>query len=174
MREVLEELLGLHAPCFDIERPYALGGEVYDAYAFCTVTNSRYVLVEGAELWRACTFEHVFFREMDVFSQRAQQGYERQIQERIEPELVRKGDRYPPPDHMCTYITGIFISRGTVPRERIRQIRRHRFRRDYMFSFRGYCQSRLVVFDLANGQIYGNRAAEPLVKRYRHLGLGGH
>lgn len=170
----MEELISLHAPCFDIARPFAVGQEVYDAYAFCTVTNSRYVLVEEAELWRACTFEHVFFREMDVFSQRAQQGYERQIRERIEPEFVRKGERYPAPDHMCTYITGIFISRQAVSKEQIRQIRRHRFRRDYKFSFRGYCQSRLVVFDLANGQIYGNRAAEPLVRRYGHLGIGGH
>ncbi len=169
MREVLEELIRLHAPCFDIERPFVLGQEIYDAYAFCKVTNSRYVLVERAELWRACTFEHVFFREMDAFTEEAQRGYERQIRERIEPEFVRKGAKYPPPDHMCTYITGIFISRGEMSRERIRQIRRHRSRRDYRFSLRGYYESRLVVFDLAVGRIYGSRAAGPLVKRYRRL-----
>ena len=169
MGKVLEELIGLHAPCFDIRRPFILGREVYDGYAFCTVTHSRYVLVEQAQLWKACTFEHVFFKEMDVFTEDAQRGYERQIREQIEPELVRKGARYPPPDHMCTYITGIFISRGGMSKERIRQIRRHRSRRDYRFSLRGYYESRLVVIELAAGRIYGNRAAGPLVKRYRRL-----
>ena len=172
LQEVTEALLGLYAPCFDIARPFAVGKVVYGGYAFCNVTSSRYVLVQKAELWRAYTFEHVFFREMDVFSGADLRGYERQLQEEIEPGFVRRGERYPQPDHMCTYITGIFICRGAVSGDVRRQIRRHRFHLNYRFALRGYCESRLLVFDLQEGRICGNRAAKPLVKEYRHM-VGG-
>ncbi len=173
MQGVMGQLLCLYEPCFDIERPFRVGDTVYDAYAFCDVTSSRYVLVERAELWRACTFEHVFFREMDVFTERALRGYERQLRDEIEPGFVRKGERYPVRDHMCSYLTGIFICRRAVPADVLRQIRRHKFRCYYRYALRGYCESRLVIFDMEKGQIYGNGAAKPLIKRYRHLSIGG-
>lgn len=170
MQGALERLLDLYEPCFDIESPFTVGDTVYDAYAFCDVTSSKYVLVERAELWRAYTFEHVFFMETDVFSEEMLRRYESQLQGEIEPRFVRRGERYPVQDHMCSYLTGIFICREAVPEDMLRQIRRHKFRSYYKFALRGYCESRLVVFDLEKGQVYGNRAARSLIKRYRHLG----
>ena len=165
----MEELLGQYASCFDIKRPFAVGDTVYDAYAFCNVASSKYVLVERAELWRAYNFEHVFFREMDVLSEADVCGYERQIREVIEPGFVRNGERYPVKDHMCTYLTGIFICHGTVFEAARARIRRHKLHLEYRFALRGYCESRLLVFDLGQGRLYGNRAAKPLIKRFRHL-----
>ena len=52
---VLDRLLQFYEPCFDLKRPFAVGETLYDAYAFCDVTSSKYVLVEKAELWRAYT-----------------------------------------------------------------------------------------------------------------------
>ena len=163
----MDRLLQFYEPCFDLKRPFAVGETLYDAYAFCDVTSSKYVLVEKAELWRAYTFEHVFFREIDMFSQGELQEYEKQLREQIEPEFVRKGQKYPIPDHMCTYLTGIFICRQAVSGDVIRVIRKHRFRLNYRFARRGYCASRLAVLDLENGQIYGNTAAKLLVKRLK-------
>lgn len=173
MREVMEHLLDLYGSCYDIERPFTVGDTVYDAYASCDVTSSRYVLVKSAELWRVCTFEHVFIREIDGSSEEALRRYESQLREVIEPGFVRKGERYPVQDHMCSYLTGIFICRSAVSEEVLRHIRRHRFRIYYKLALRGYCESRLAVFDLEKGRIYGNRAAKPLIKRYRHLNIGG-
>lgn len=164
---VLEKLLGFYHPCFDLKRPFAVGETVYDAYAFCDVTSSRYVLIERAELWRAYTFEHVFFRETDLFSRSELQEYERQLREQIEPEFVRKGQKYPIPNHMCTYLTGIFICHQAVSGDTVRAIRKHRFRLNYRFALRGYCESRLVVLDLDKKQIYGNAAAKSLAKRLK-------
>lgn len=164
---VLENLLRFYEPCFDIKKPFVVGETHYDAYAFCDVTSSKYVLVEKAELWRAYTFEHVFFRNIVSFTQEELQAYERQLQETIEPAFVRRGQKYPIPDHMCTYLTGIFICCQAVSKEHIRAIRRHRFCKHYRFALRGYCESRLVVWDLETGQIYGNAAAKPLVKNLK-------
>lgn len=44
LQEVTEALLGLYAPCFDIARPFAVGKVVYDAYAFCNVTDRKSVV----------------------------------------------------------------------------------------------------------------------------------
>lgn len=164
---VLERLLRLYEPCFDLKRPFVAGETLYDAYAFCDVTSRKYVLVEKAELWRAYTFEHVFFREIDVFSQKELQEYERQLQEKLEPEFVRGGEKCPMPNHMCTYLTGIFLSRGAVSKDAIRAAKKHKFRRNYRFALRGYCESRLAVLDLEKKQIYGNAAAKPLAKRLK-------
>ena len=37
---------------------------------------------------------------------------------------------------------------------------------DYRFAIRGYSEARLLVFDLENHKVFGNRAAKDLVKGY--------
>lgn len=170
--KILEQLLQCYEAYFDIERPFVSGGVLYDAYAYCQVKNAKYALVKSAQLWSACTYEHVFIQEMDRLSCEKLKEWQRRLREQIEPEFVRRGCKCPPPDHMCTYLTSVFICRQALDRELLRQIRRHRFHLNYRFALRGYCESRLAVFDLEKGQVYGNRAARPLMKKYKKIDSG--
>ena len=89
----------------------------------------------------------------------------------MEPQLVRSGAKYPPPNHMYTFLTAIFISEGRVSPEVKKEVQRFRYFKNYLASIRGYSEARLLVFDLEAGEIFGNRAAKEMVKGYRKAGI---
>lgn len=152
-----------------MERQFPAGTAVYDAYGYFHMTSAKYLLVKEAQMWKTYSFEHVFFQNVDVFTDEKLQEYRRQIREHLEPEFVRQGGKYPMADHMYTALTNVFISRKAVAAETARQIRKYKFRRYYRFALRGYCEARLAVFDLERGKVYGNRAAGQMVKSYKRL-----
>lgn len=164
---MIEKLLDSYRQSFDITEDYTIGSTVYDAYGYCNITNSKYVLVKKAELWRALCFEHVFFRQMPEVKPSDIETFLEQTIDYIEPALVRKGEKNPVKDHMYSYVTGIFICEDGISRETAACVKKSRFHRDYMLSIRGYCDLRLMVIDLKNGKITGNAAARDLVKDFR-------
>lgn len=167
--ELLEKLLLSYQQSFDVERPYMVQGESYDAYGAFNVTSAKYVLSKKTELWRAQCYEHAFFKTFDTLFEEDLGAFHRQIVEYIEPELVRHGEKCPPPNHMYTYVTGIFICENGISKQVIREIQKFKFSRNYRLTIRGYCDARLVVFDLANKKICGNRAARELIKGYKKM-----
>lgn len=166
---VLERLLKSYRSSFDIECPYTVFGEQYDAYGAFRVTSSKYVLSKKAELWRAQCFEHVFFQLTDNISEEILDHFKQQITDHIEPEMVRHNESCPPKDHMYTYITGIFIAENGVSPDMVKKIRKFRFSRNYRFMIRGYCDARIVVIDVKNQNFYGNPAAKDILKGYKKM-----
>ncbi|MDR1765576.1 MAG: hypothetical protein LBR77_05725 [Lachnospiraceae bacterium] len=187
--------------------PADRGAIRFDAVAHFNVTGAKYVLVKKAELWRANCFEHVYFRTVGTLSGSDIDAFMRALREVIEPEVVRGGGKYPPKDHMYTFVTAVLIadtlaadtgkagaSYGLAAHTDVAgasdglkantgmadasdtlaadtdivhdallcKIRRTRFVKNYLFTIRGYCELRLVVFDLGSGEIYCNRAAQSL------------
>lgn len=74
-----------------------------------------------------------------------------------------------PKDHMSSLVTGIFLSEEPVEPETIRRLRRMKFYRSYSLSFRGFCQGRFVIVDLAQRKVYGNAAARDIVRDLRKV-----
>lgn len=164
---LLKTLLELFRSDYDVEEICNINGDVYDAYASFNATSAKYVLVHSAELWRTNCFEHVFFRLTDRLKARDIERFQRQIGDYIEPELVRDGKKYPPKDHMYTYMTAIFICENGVEEEAEEAVKRFRYVKNYLFTVRGYSEAKVLVFDLKAGRIFGNRAAKQQVKSYR-------
>ena len=166
--ELLEKLLRSYRQSFDLECPYTVHGEKYDAYGAFNVTSAKYVLTKKAELWRAQCYEHAFFKLTEEFSGKDLEAFSQQITEYIEPEMVWHGEKCPPPNHMYTYITGVFIC-DSVEEQARKQIRKFKFMKNYRFTIRGYCDARIVVFDLKNKKLYGNGAAREIIKGYKKI-----
>ena len=166
-QEFLEKILASYQEAFDITRPFDVNEDRYDAYAAFSVTSAKYVLVEKAELWRANCYEHTFFKCCRSFAPEILDVFGREIVEYIEPRIVRQGRDCMEKDHMYTFITGIFICDEAIPEELKKQIKRFRFFKNYRFGIRGYTEARLLVFDMENKKVMGNRAARELVKGYR-------
>lgn len=165
-RELFEKLLDSYESSYDIERACHINGEVYDAYAAFRVTSSKYVLVKKAELWRADCFEHVFFHVRDRLTTDDIEHFRTQVVQYIEPQIVREGKKWPPKDHMYTFITGIFICDSKVPDEVKRAVKRLSLVKNYKWTIRGYSEVRLLVFDMEDKKVFGNKAAKDLVKGY--------
>lgn len=170
-REFLNRLLCSYRSSFDIEEPFGIKGDIYDAHASFTVTSAKYVLIKKAELWRADCFEHVFFRICGQMDVRELEKFREQLVDFIEPEFVRGGNRWPEKNHMYTYITAVYICENGLEPDVKKALRRFRFEKNYLLTIRGYSQARVIVFDLKERQIYGNPAARQLVKGYKKAGV---
>lgn len=169
-RDLLQKLIGTFQSSYDIEQPYDINGDIYDAYARFYASSASYVLMKKAELWRTNCFEHVFFRCIkNEAAAETIHMFKEQIEEYIEPKLVRQGKRWPEENHMYTYITAIYICEGGVSKEAEKLIRSFHYIKNYKLTIRGYSEARILVFDLQNGRVFGNRAAKVLVKGYKKL-----
>lgn len=167
--EFLDKLLKSYQSAYDITCPYEVDGESYDAYAVFNVTSAKYVLVKKAELWRANCYEHTFFSCRQVLMEEDLDRFKTQIQKTIEPDLVRGGRSCMEKDHMYTYITGVFLCEEGISPEVKVKIRRFKYFKNYRFGIRGYCEARLLVFDMKNHKVLGNRAARELIKGYKKI-----
>ena len=164
---LLEKLLDSFQSSYDIEKTCDINGDIYDAYASFNATSAKYVLIRKAELWRANCFEHVFFRLKKNLTKEDIENFREQIVSYIEPELVRGGKRWPEKDHMYTYMTAVYICEDGVSEDVLEMVKRFRYVKNYKLTIRGYSEARILVFDLKNQKIFGNRAANPLVKGYK-------
>ena len=170
--ELLEILLESFRASYDVERACDINGDIYDAYASFNAASAKYVLVKSAELWRAEYFEHVFFCvEKEELAVNAVERFRKQIVKYIEPELVRHGEKWPPKDHMYTYMTMIYICEDGVSEEAKRMIRSFHYVKNYKLTIRGYSEARILIFDLKYKKLFGNRAAKELVKGYKKSGI---
>lgn len=165
--EFLQKLLRYYRNSYNIEESYGIKGDIYDAYAFCDITNAKYVLMKKAELWRAICYEHVFFRLFSEISEDFLEQFVHTTKEYIEPVLVRKNEKTMEKDHMYTYVTAICVCEEGVSKDVIKKLRSTKFFKNYSFTFRGYCELRVIVVDLANQKVYGNPAARDLIKDYK-------
>ncbi|MCI8834114.1 MAG: hypothetical protein HFH24_01865 [Ruminococcus sp.] len=166
-QKLLEKLLVSYRQAFDVTRPFESNGVFYDAYAAFRVTSAKYVFVKKAELWRANCFEHVFFSCRNTCTEEVVQSFRHEIATHLEPQFVRGGKNCTEKDHMYTYLTGIFLCENGVSKEVKKEIARFHFFKNYRFGIRGYSEGRLLVLDLKNQRILGNRAARELIRGYQ-------
>jgi hypothetical protein len=165
--ELREKLIASHVGSYDLTPRFTVGNTTYDVYAHFSATSVGYVLVRAAELYQAHSFEHTF---INVFGQLRAQDlflFRSQIAETIEPELVRAGNAYPAKDHMCSFVTGLFVSEKPAGEAARQAAENFRYGKSYLLSWRGYCLARIVVFDLAAGEIFGSPYAREVVKGYK-------
>lgn len=164
---MLPALLDRYRSSFDVEENYEVEDVLYDAHAAFNVTSAKYVLVKRAQLWQANSFEHVFFRRVDSLLPEHLEQFSRHLRDHFEPTLVCGGQKYPPKNHMYTFVTGIFLCDGAFSKEAVRKLKHMHFYKNYLFSVRGYCQLRLMAVDCTSGTVIGNSAADELVKEYK-------
>ena len=191
LSRVLENL----QPTHDIIRDYPANGQVLPAYARYESTSEKYVLSRKASLWKATEHEHVLFitlpeqtspdesaasAAVDTCDGSAASaavdfpdglyGFAHHlIADYMEPALARGGEKYPPVNHMRTFLTVVFLSDGSPSADLVRRIRKYRFDRGYKFSFRGYAQGRIVFVDLSAGKVYTSPAAKDIAGFYDHV-----
>lgn len=168
-QELFEKLLESYRSAFDITRPFDVNGDIYDAYAAFNVTSAKYVLVKKAELWRAVCYEHTFFACRDHLDTADLSRFRKEIEEYIEPQIVRGGRDCMEKDHMYTYVTGIFFADAGITPELKKEIKRFKYFKNYRMGLRGYCEGRLLVFDMKNERVLGNSAARDLIKGYKKV-----
>ena len=162
-----ERLLPYYRSCFDMEEPYDLCGMECLSHGYFYSHSEKYVLTREARLWESNSFEHVFFIEKDVLEEADLEEMDRRIREYVEPVLVRKNEKYPEKDHMYTYVTFVFLCGSAPKKDVVKLFMKYSFTKNYLFTFRGFCQVRVVLADMENEMIMTNRAGKALLKLYK-------
>lgn len=165
-KKLLDRLLESYKSSYDIEPDFDINGDIYDAHARFNVTSAKYVLVKKAELWRADCFEHAFFKCLDLLEVKDVEKFREEVTAYIEPVLVRGGKKLPEKNHMYTFMTVLFICENGVSKEAKKAVTEFKYIKNYRLSVRGYSEARILVFDLKEKEIFGNRAAKDMVKGY--------
>ena len=165
--KILERMTATH----DIERGFVADGRTFDAYALYNSFSEKYVLTRKANLWKVSESEHVLFMTVpagadpEVFVEKAA-GL---VTDYMEPVFSRGNGKYPPKDHMRTFLTVVLMMERSPEQELVKKIRRYRFDRSYLFSLRGYSQGRLIAVDLPQGKVYTSPAAKDVAGFFRQF-----
>ena len=174
----LDYILNKLSATHDIVRNYIPEGQSdieqagpFPAYASYYSTSEKYVLTRKANLWTAKEYEHILFLTAaeslneEVLFTKAQTL----ISDFMEPVFVRKEEKYPPKDHMRTFLTIVLVLDSAPSRELIHRIRKYRFDKGYLFSIRGYAQGRIIAVDLSGNKVYGGPAARDVAAFFKPM-----
>ncbi len=164
--QYLDRVLAKYAGSFDIFKDYEIRGNRYSAYGYFFSLGEKYVLTRKAKLWGIRAYEYVLFQETSSLTDVLLHQIVDALTGYIEPVLVRKNGKYPEKDHMYSYLSAVVICRCTPSEEMISRIRKTRFDKGYLFSFRGHSELHLIVVDLEKETVYTNAAAGKMRKLF--------
>lgn len=167
--DYLDKILERMAPTHNIIRGYAADGRVFPAYAQYASSAEKYVLTRRANLWKVSESEHILFMTFPSSAEQEElvEDAQRLVGSFMEPVYARGNGKYPPKDHMRTFLSVVLIADRSIDKELIRKIRRYRFDKSYLFALRGYSQGRLIAVDLPGGKVYTSPAAKDVAGFYR-------
>lgn len=167
--QYFDRLLQEYAKSFDISRDYGIGGVHADAYGYFSTVSEKYVLSPKANLWSVLGFEHILFLNRQTVTTDDIEKAGKLMAEHMAPQLVCRGEKYPPKDHMYSYLTVAFLSEQTPEEEVLKAVRTFRYEKDYLFTIRGHVEGHMVLMDLSKGKAYACKAAKHLVPFYQDI-----
>ena len=187
--DYLDKILDRMTSTHNITRNFTADGRTFATYALYEASSEKYVLSRKANLWKVSESEHVLFMTLP---ENADPGADseavsgagpgansgaspealfeetgRLISDYMEPVLSRGNEKYPPKDHMRTFLTAVLVLERSPGPELIRKVRRFRFDKSYLFSLRGFSQGRIIVVDLPSKKVYTSPAAKDVAAFFR-------
>ena len=163
----LDRLLERYAQSFDIYRPYEIAGTSYPAYGYYFSLSEKYMVTPKANLWSVRTYEHILFLTEEVCTPKTVEKARSLITEYMEPELVRKGNRYPEKDHMVSYLTVCILSDRSPDAAARAAVEGFRWSKNYLLTVRGHSEGHLICVDLEKEHVFCNRPARQMLKTYQ-------
>lgn len=165
--DYLDRLLLRYAGTFNIYMPYQIHGKEYPAYGYFFSSVEKYVLIREVNMWTSNSHEHILFLTVDEVTEATIQEIRTLLETYFEPELVRKGQKYPDKDHMYSYLTIAFLSEKTPAKQIRKAIRHFKFEKGYLFNFRGFSQGRIICASMEDETVCSNYQARKLKKLYK-------
>lgn len=154
--EYLDRLLVKYSSAFDIYQPYVIHGKEYPAYGYFFSHTEKYVLVREANMWSSDSYEHILFMETDEVTEALLEEAYGIVKDYMEPTLVRKGEKVPPPNHMYSYLTIAILSTKTVSGAMKKAIRKFKFEKSYKFNVRGFSQAHIICASMEDETVLTN------------------
>ncbi|MDD3393315.1 MAG: hypothetical protein PHG19_01560 [Anaerotignum sp.] len=158
----LQKLMPSYEAYFDIKNNVSIGSRKFPAIAQFHSRSEKYVLVHSAKIWSTEMNEYVYFAFADTPS--------------LQDFLSLKGDVLeaglaqikPHSEHMYSYVTLILAADG-LPEEIIKEIKKTKYHKTYLFSLHGWMYLRIAAVDLSNGTVYTNHRGKELLPLLQNI-----
>lgn len=158
--QYIEDIRDKYSKYFDIEDNIDILGEKIDMYARFAMKSNRTFLtkndvVDSFETYEYCflkTFDSINLRDVKLFS-----------------EFLKNASRkyvMPYRNHMCSYVTGIMVSDGSIPLEAKEYAQNFKFYKIYKLYLNGWSEVRLILVNLDNNLVITNRPGKKVKKVY--------
>ncbi len=165
--QYLDRTLAKYAGTFDIYRNYSINGKKYPAYGYFFSDSEKYVLSKKANMWTIHEYEHILFIEVKEITKDLLDELYGVMESYMEPVLVRKNNKYPEKDHMSSFLTAAIICEKHPSPEIEKLIRKFRFDKGYLFSFRGHSEGHIICADMETESVITNYEARKMKKFYK-------
>ena len=146
--EALDKLCHSYSGYFDVVRHEEPKGYLV-AEAGLHIHSEKYVLVKAAKLWEADNNEYVYIFSAPVLTKEIFE----QCREQARADGMQRIE--PGPNHMCSYITAIFLCDTCEP-DALRALRRTRIYKSFKLAFHGWMDYHTGVVELSTGKTAAN------------------
>ncbi|MBP3476527.1 MAG: hypothetical protein J6K48_09445 [Lachnospiraceae bacterium] len=164
--DYLDQLLRKYSGTFDIYQPYIIHGKEYPAYGYFFSHVEKYILVREANMWSSDSYEHILFIEAEEVDQSLIDEAYGLVRDYMEPVLVRKGEEFPAPGHMYSYLTISIIAQKSLSKEMKKAVKHFKYEKGYRFNMRGFSQAHIVCATLEDEKVYTNYVGRKSAKLY--------
>ena len=147
-KEALDKLCHSYSGYFDVVRHEEPKGYLV-AEAGLHIHSEKYVLVKAAKLWEADNNEYVYIFSVPVLTKEIFE----QCREQARADGMQRIE--PGPNHMCSYITAIFLCDTCEP-DALRALRRTRIYKSFKLAFHGWMDYHTGVAELSTGKTAAN------------------
>lgn len=158
--DYLDRLLAYYSGAYDIYQPYRIYGKEFAAYGRHFTHNEKYILVPEANMWSADSYEHIIYVLRERIAETDYDEMVKIMEQYMEPELVRKGQKIPEKNHMMSYLTIVLIGQQPLEESLQKKIRKFQFDRGYRFGYRGYSNGRIIAATMADEKVVVSRAVK--------------
>ncbi len=157
--QYLDRLLARYSGTFDIYVPYTVGDVEFPAYGYFFSHVEKFVLTRNTNMWSSDSYEHIFFLPKESFQVEHVAKMKQLMLDYVEPQLVRKGNELPDPNHMYSYMSVILISDKAPDKAVIKAVKKLSFDKGYQMNMRGYSQIQICLVSLEDEKVYHNFAS---------------
>ncbi len=157
--DYIEMMMDMFYHNFDLNEEEEVAGEEFDLYAFCEVTNEKYLVTRSLKIYQYNDYEHCLVESRKSFSRGKIRDdfFQRCISELLEVES----------GHHQSYLTYVQVVSEPLSEEDIAFLENYKFATSFWLGIRGWCDLRLVAVDLSREQIYVNKEAERVKQIYQ-------
>lgn len=158
----LQKLLPSYESYFDIQYNVCHGSIEYPATAQFHSRSEKYILVRSAKIWATEMNEYAYFAFADVPTLDSFQSLKKDV---LQSGLAQIK---PHSEHMYSYVSLILVA-DLLPQEVIKEIKKTKYHKTFLFSFHGWMYLRIAAVDLSNGKVYSNQRGKELLPLLQNI-----
>ena len=154
---LVDMVLSSYQRYYNIQTDCHILGTNLTALARFHSRGEKYVMVKSAKLWAIECNEYVMVMVVPKFDEeQAREAFS--LLERAEAEFVK-----PHSEHMYTHLSIIIIA-SHLHSDALKQVKRHKFRKNYRFTLHGWSNGRIAVINAQDMSCYANRDGKEIAK----------